>query len=74
MNEFQTYYIGHIANSDEQQQLMEAFQAFDKNGDGFIELDELMKCMSELTEEEAKEMISMADKNGDGKVNYAGDL
>ncbi|XP_062620914.1 calmodulin-beta-like [Saccostrea cucullata] len=54
--------------------LMEAFKVFDKNGDGFITLQELTSAMTEmgecLSEHEFKEMIRTADRNGDGKINY----
>ncbi|XP_063429143.1 calmodulin-like [Mytilus trossulus] len=69
LEEFQTYYVNTIANVDEKQSLLEAFKCFDQNNDGFIERDELMKFMEDLSEEQAQGMIDIADKNGDGKVN-----
>ena len=47
---------------------------FDRNGDGFINTDELRDSMTNLGEqlspEEIEHMISVADVNNDGKVHY----
>ena len=47
---------------------------FDKNGDGFISVDELRHVMTNLGEqmsiEEAEECIREVDQDGDGRVNY----
>ena len=47
---------------------------FDKNGDGFISVDELRHVMTSLGEpmtiEEAEECIREVDTDGDGRVNY----
>ncbi|XP_071164345.1 calmodulin-like [Mytilus edulis] len=69
VEEFQAYYVKNIANVDEKQTLIEAINSFDKNNDGFIQRDELMKFMKDLSEEQAQGMLDMADKNGDGKVD-----
>ena len=57
-----------------EEELREAFQVFDKDGDGFISADELKDVMmnlgEELTDEEINEMITEADIDGDGKVSY----
>ncbi len=49
---------------------------FDKNGDGFISASELRQVMAtlgeHLSEEEIREMITEADVDGDGRVNYEG--
>ena len=54
---------------------IQAFQAFDKAGVGFIVVDELKKVLTEmgndrLTEDEADFMLKLADKDGDGVLNY----
>ncbi|KAJ3673312.1 hypothetical protein LUZ60_006686 [Juncus effusus] len=51
------------------------FDVFDKDGNGFISLDELknivmMSLGKELTNAELAKMISEADTDGDGQVNY----
>ena len=54
--------------------MIEAFQIFDKDGNGHISAAELRHVMTTLgeriTEEEANEMIREADTDGDGFVNY----
>ncbi|OWF56442.1 Calmodulin-2 [Mizuhopecten yessoensis] len=54
--------------------LREAFRVFDLDGDGFITANELRHAMTsmgeKLTEEEVEEMITDADADGDGRINY----
>lgn len=49
---------------------------FDRDGDGYItvvELRDVMMSMGErLTEEEVANMLTEADRNGDGKIDYDG--
>ena len=51
---------------------------FDKNNDGFISNNELRHVMTSLGErlsqEEVDDMIREADSDGDGQVNYEGNL
>lgn len=51
---------------------------FDKDGNGFISAAELRHVMTnlgeKLTDEEVDEMIREADIDGDGQVNYEGNL
>ena len=58
----------------EQNQLLEAFQTFDKDGSGKVsgkELKDVMKNVGEeMSEEQLTAMINEADKDGDGHVNY----
>lgn len=61
--------------STAQEELKEAFRVFDKDGNGLISSAELRHIMTSLgerlTDEEVSEMISEADKNGDGQVDYS---
>ena len=56
--------------------LMEAFRVFDVDQNGFISADELREIMKnlgqKLSEDEIEEMISEADKDGDGQLNIEG--
>ena len=53
--------------------MREAFTVMDTDGDGSISGGDLGKVLSQLgicvTEEEIQEMIRVADKTGEGKVN-----
>ena len=61
---------------EQSQDIREAFQALDRNGDGFITADELRNVMSKLGEnlsdQEVRAMIAEADANGDGRIDYCG--
>ena len=61
-------------NHNSEEELVQAFKIFDKNGDGFIsapELRHIMTCLGEsLTDQEIDEMIKEADVDGDGQINY----
>lgn len=54
------------------------FRVFDKNNDGLISSNELRHVMTSLgerlSEEEVDDMIKEADLDGDGQVNYEGEL
>merc|ERR1712183_384652 len=55
-------------------QIREAFQVFDGDGNGFINRGELACVMGNLGEalkpEEIQSMIDEADQDGDGQINY----
>ena len=60
---------------NDMQELIDAFQAFDKQGSGFIMSDDLKKVLTtmgndRLTDEEADMMVKLADKDGDGVLDY----
>lgn len=52
----------------------QAFQVFDKNGDNFINKDEIRMAMNNLgenvTEAEVNEMLQCMDLNKDGRVSF----
>ncbi|XP_048764701.1 calmodulin-A-like [Ostrea edulis] len=66
----------YVSQSPEEQQkdIEGAFKIFDKDGNGMIEKSELLRVattMGEpLTDEEAEQMIKIADTNNDGLINY----
>ncbi|XP_078694903.1 uncharacterized protein LOC144923893 [Branchiostoma floridae x Branchiostoma belcheri] len=57
-----------------EQELLDAFRAFDKDGSGFISRAELRHVMSglgmKLTEQELTKIIREADRDGDGQISY----
>ena len=57
-------------------EITDAFKIFDKNGDGFINAQELRQVMTNLgehlTEKELEDMMKEADTDGDGLINYNG--
>ncbi|XP_066931770.1 uncharacterized protein [Clytia hemisphaerica] len=57
-----------------QDELLNAFKRFDKNGDGFLTPDEVKEVLRDAnqpaTDRNVTEMIESVDSNGDGKINY----
>ncbi len=67
----------HVKDSDEEEkELREAFQVFDKNGDGFVVAEEIKSVMKsigkQISDAEIEEILGKADINGDGRLDYAG--
>ena len=62
------------ASAKDYQRSMAAFKVFDKNDDGFIDLNELKAAMEDLQLEEDPEKISnlmkALDENGDSVIDY----
>lgn len=60
-------------STSKQQELKEAFDAFDKDGDGFINVVELQAMMEKLGDKlslaEAQQLIEEVDLDKDGVVN-----
>ncbi|KAJ8308903.1 hypothetical protein KUTeg_013777 [Tegillarca granosa] len=67
-----------IDEEDHEMALSEAFKMFDRDGNGYIDADELRICMmnlgEKLTHEEVEEMIREVDVDFDGRMNYEGIL
>mmetsp|Transcript_97726 Transcript_97726/g.203928 ORF Transcript_97726/g.203928 Transcript_97726/m.203928 type:complete len:148 (+) Transcript_97726:106-549(+) len=63
-----------MKDTDTEEELIEAFKVFDRDGDGFITAGELRDSMTHLGEGlshiEVDEMIKEADLDGDGQINY----
>lgn len=65
-----------LDEEDHEVALREAFKMFDRDGNGYIDADELRLCMmnlgEKLTLEEVEEMIREVDVDFDGRMNYEG--
>ncbi|GFO35327.1 calmodulin [Plakobranchus ocellatus] len=65
---------GLKTREEEEEEMKNAFKVFDRNGDGYVSTSELRETMASLgeplTQEELEDMISEADKNNDGRIDY----
>ena len=72
--EFLTMMARKMKDTDSEEEILEAFKVFDKDGNGFISSAELKHVMTnlgeKLTDEEVDEMIREADVDGDRQINY----
>lgn len=76
IDEFEELYKSIMDDKDEDEDMREAFNVFDQNGDGFITEEELSTVLASLgfkhgkALEECKRMIKKVDSDGDGMVNF----
>jgi len=74
LDEFVKMMSKKVKESENEKELREAFQVFDKDNDGYISALELSYVMTnlgeKLTDDEVIDMIREADLDGDGKVNF----
>lgn len=72
--EFLSLMARKMKDTDTEEELVEAFKVFDKDGSGFINTAEIRHVMTnlgeKLSDEEVDEMVREADVDGDGQVNY----
>jgi len=72
--EFMAMMSKKMKSSDTEEELIEAFKVFDRDGNGLISPGELKHIMTNLgekmTDEEIEMMIEAADQDKDGVVNY----
>jgi len=63
-----------MKDNNSEDEMREAFMAFDKDGSGYLDAEELKHFMTmegeKLTDAEVDEMIREWDIDGDGKLNY----
>lgn len=73
-NEFLSLMARKMKDTDEEEELLQAFGIFDRNEDGYITADDLRQLMNfwgeKITDKEAEEMLNRADEDEDGKLNY----
>lgn len=72
--EFLSLMARKMRDTDTEEELVDAFRVFDRDGNGLISAAELRHVMTnlgeKLTDEEVDEMIKEADLDGDGHINY----
>lgn len=72
--EFLSLMSRKMKDTDTEEELIEAFKVFDRDGNGFISAAEMRHVMTnlgeKLTDDEVDEMVREADVDGDGSVNY----
>ena len=63
-----------LRDADTEEELIESFKVFDKDGNGLISSENLREVVVSLgmkfSQEEIDEMIREADNDGDGFINY----
>ncbi|KAG9157742.1 hypothetical protein Leryth_017840 [Lithospermum erythrorhizon] len=73
---YQTFIINEKGEDNEEEGMREAFNVFDRNGDGLITEEELKSVLASLglkqgkNLEDCKRMIKKVDVDGDEMVNY----
>ena len=73
-NEFLTMMQGKKDYIDSENEVMEAFRVFDKEGTGFVSAEELREVLTslgeKLTQEEVEELFKEGNMNSNGMINY----
>ena len=73
-DEFMTLMLRNSPETQTEDEVINAFRVFDKEGKGLISSAELKHIMmtigDKMTEEEADEMVNEADIDEDGMINY----
>lgn len=66
--------LGEGGESGADEEMRQAFQVFDKDGDGYISATELKLVMQQLgealTDQQLADMLREADGNGDGRIDF----
>eukprot|EP00918_Siedleckia_nematoides_P051186 GHVU01112025.1.p1 GENE.GHVU01112025.1~~GHVU01112025.1.p1 ORF type:complete len:158 (+),score=39.70 GHVU01112025.1:131-604(+) len=74
LQEFIKIMQDHMRSLDTAEEIKKVFRVYDKDGNGFLNADELKYMMtsmcSSITDEEVDEMLKHADIDGDGQLNY----
>ena len=76
--EFQAVMIRKMEDTDTEEEFVESFRKFNVDGNGLINVKQLMAMMKtlinpdddEITEDEVKAMIKYADEDLDQQLNY----
>jgi len=73
-DEFCEMMVKRMEDTDGDEEILEAFQVIDRDGDGFITESDLRDLLANLgekvTDEEVLDMIKEVDMDGDGKISF----
>jgi len=65
-----------LERKTEEEEMRQAFRIFDIDGNGFVDASELKLTMANLgenlTDKDVKNMLKIADRNKDGRIDYEG--
>ena len=63
-----------MRDTDTEEEMVEAFKVFDRDGDGLIKMPELRLVMKQigenLSDKECSEIIAAGDRDNDGALNF----
>lgn len=69
-----TFIASQLYSNKDKELLLKAFKEIDKDGDGVIERDELIKTFNDsstnLQAEEVERILEMIDTNGSGRIDF----
>merc|ERR1712002_315849 len=72
--DIQRVLLRHLSRQDSEKEFREAFDVFDKKGNGYIaqgKLRTMLKSLEEdMTEEEIAQVVENVDIDGDGLISY----
>ncbi|HYI02095.1 EF-hand domain-containing protein [Hyalangium sp.] len=73
-SEFLAFMSRRMRGTGAEDEIREAFDAFDRNRDGLVSIDELLQVMGmlreKMTREEAEASLQRGDSDGDGQLTY----
>lgn len=76
LNEFLNFINGNTLDLKNSDHLKRLFRVFDQQNSGFISESDLKKVLESIgkkfSDKEIQLAMKIADKNGDGKINYDG--
>ena len=72
--EFLSLMVKKMKDTSSDEKILDVFKYYDKDGNGYVSARELRSIMTSLgellTDQEIDELISEADANGDGQIDY----
>lgn len=77
LHEYIAVMLQKLQTLDSEAEIKKVFKVFDRDGNGYLSIDELKYMMkhaleNRITDEEVDEMFEDADVDGNGKLDYEG--